>query len=287
MNPCVMSRLRTRTLLTATQLFLLLHLLAPKPRPPLPSEKTYITTSPNSIRTGPRQLPCWHDRWLAETRLDRRTEGATIPAREGFPTAVLEAGSIEPAEIEMSVVIPAYNEEERLEPALEEMVAFLNQRFGRSLPQTTQQVGPESKSQRGGRRLVFENGRAPRPVAGYEILIVNDGSTDRTVDVALAFARKHALHDILRVVTLKRNRGKGGSVTHGFRHVRGEYALFVDADGASRFSDLDKLIQGCDDVVDGSNRGVAIGSRAHLVGSEEVVKVGQTILARQPGTASH
>ncbi len=78
---------------------------------------------------------------------------------------------------------------------------------------------------------------------------------------------------MLRVVTLEKNRGKGGGVTHGLRHVRGEYAVFADADGASRFSDLGKLIEGCEDVVDGSNRGVAIGSRGHLVGSEAVVKV--------------
>lgn len=109
-------------------------------------------------------------------------------------------------------------------------------------------------------------------VSGYEILIVNDGSTDRTVDVVLEFGRRHKLHDILRVVTLVKNRGKGGGVTHGFRHVRGAYVVFADADGASRFSDLGKLIEGCEDVVDASNRGVAIGSRGHLVGSEAVVQ---------------
>ena len=108
---------------------------------------------------------------------------------------------------------------------------------------------------------------------GYEIIIVNDGSTDKTVDVVLDFARKNDLHDVIRIVTLEKNRGKGGGVTHGLRHVRGEYALFADADGASRFCDVRKLIEGCEEVVDGSHRGVAIGSRAHLVGSEAVVKV--------------
>lgn len=110
-------------------------------------------------------------------------------------------------------------------------------------------------------------------VGGYEIIVVNDGSSDKTVDVVLKFAQEKGLHDILRVVSLERNRGKGGGVTHGLRHVRGEYALFADADGASRFSDVGKLIEGCEEVVDGSHRGVAIGSRAHLVGSEAVVKV--------------
>jgi dolichyl-phosphate beta-glucosyltransferase len=108
--------------------------------------------------------------------------------------------------------------------------------------------------------------------------VVNDGSRDKTVDVVLNFAKDNGLHDVLRVVNLERNRGKGGGVTHGLRHVRGEYALFADADGASKFSDVGKLIEGCEEVVDGSFRGVAIGSRAHLVGSEAVVKVGSSSL---------
>jgi len=75
-------------------------------------------------------------------------------------------------------------------------------------------------------------------------LVVDDGSKDKTVDVVLQFAQDNGLHDILRVISLARNRGKGGATTHGFRHVRGEYVLFADADGASRFSDAGKLIEG-------------------------------------------
>ncbi len=77
----------------------------------------------------------------------------------------------------------------------------------------------------------------------------------------------------LRVVSLERNRGKGGAVTHGMRHVRGKYVLFADADGASKFSDVAKLLRACRAVADERGRAVAIGSRAHLVGSEAVVKV--------------
>ena len=197
----------------------------------------------------------------------------------------------------MSVVVPAYNEEVRITAALEEMVEYLDQQFGR--PNNNQLLHPErqdrsaqKQNKKGKRattphRLVFRPDSpttAPPPgtgfppfeppqPSGYEILIVDDGSRDRTVEVALSFSRKHALHDILRVVKLEKNRGKGGAVTHGLRHVRGKYAVFADADGASRFSDLGRLIEGCEDVVDGSNRGVSIGSRAHLVGSEAVVKV--------------
>lgn len=111
-----------------------------------------------------------------------------------------------------------------------------------------------------------------KSVRGYEIIIVNDGSSDNTVGVALECSRRHGLHDILRVVTLERNRGKGGGVTHGFRHVRGEWVLFADADGATRFADLGSLIEACQSVLDSGGRGVAVGSRAHLVGSDVVVK---------------
>jgi glycosyltransferase involved in cell wall biosynthesis len=161
----------------------------------------------------------------------------------------------------MSVVIPAYNEEERMNIMLEEAVVFLDAEYGR--------VPGKSKTKSNGSL----GSKAGKRVGGYEILIVNDGSKDKTVEVALAFSRKYALHDILRICTLKENRGKGGAVTHGFRHVRGEYTVFADADGASKFEDLAKLVQGCDEVADEPKRGIAVGSRAHMVGSEAVIKV--------------
>ena len=148
----------------------------------------------------------------------------------------------------MSLVVPAYNEEERLTGMLEEALSVLDNTYGRI-----------SKGKGTG--------------TGYEILLVNDGSKDKTVQVALDFSRKNNLHDVLRIVTLEENRGKGGAVTHGMRHVRGEYAVFADADGASRFTDLGKLVEGAKKVMDVEGRGVAVGSRAWLVGSEAVVKV--------------
>lgn len=227
-----------------------------------PSEKTYLTTTPDGSTSKPRQLPCWHDRWLAERRLSEDTAGSGDQAFD-----IPDSGSIEPAEVRVSVVFPAYNEEDRILPTLEEAVAYLDEHFGR--PPSGKKVVGSPATPRRRAALNFP----PENLSGYEILIVNDGSRDRTVDVALEFSKKHGLHDILRVVTLEQNRGKGGGVTHGFRHVRGEYVLFADADGASKFSDLGRLVEGCEEVVDGSHRGLAIGSRAHLVGSEAVVKV--------------
>lgn len=267
-------------------IYLFLHLFAPKPRPVLPSEKTYITTNPDGTISSPKQLPCWYDRWLAERHLSEASNTTKPPPGSDIPDGlpVPDTGAIEPAEVEVSVVVPAYNEEDRIVPALEEMVDYLDARFGRP---TSVAAGGSKKEKTDSRpstphhRLVFKNsaperGGGGKVGGGYEIIIVNDGSKDRTVEVALDFSRRKGLHDVLRVVTLDKNRGKGGGVTHGFRHVRGEYIVFADADGASRFSDLGKLIEGCEDVVDGSIRGVAIGSRAHLVGSEAVVKVFDT-----------
>ncbi|KAG5965208.1 hypothetical protein E4U58_002910 [Claviceps cyperi] len=260
-------------LLGLFSLFALLHLVAPKPRPSTPSEKTYVTSSPSGEPTTPRQLPCWYDRWLAERRLQKQTQDCP---HEGHLSP--DAGSIEPAEVRLSVVFPAYNEEKRIIPTLEEAVDYLDEHVGRHTD------AKASTLPHGGRRhhrVSSSSDSTPsRQTSGYEILIVNDGSCDKTVEVALDFARKRGLHDILKVVSLVKNRGKGGSVTHGLRHVRGEYVLFADADGASRFSDVGKLIEGCEEVVDGSLRGVAIGSRAHLVGSEAVVKASQYLRRR-------
>lgn len=181
-----------------------------------------------------------------------------------------DTGSIEPAQVSVSVVIPAYNEQDRIIPALEEAVEYLDAQFGRTSTPSSRVQSPTTPQPH--RHVFRKPGHETKEVSGYEIILVNDGSTDKTTNVVLEFSRQHKLHDILRVVTLEKNRGKGGGVTHGLRHVRGEYAVFADADGASKFSDLGKLIEGCHDVVDASNRGVAIGSRGHLVGSEAVVK---------------
>ena len=251
-----------------------LHIVAPIPRLPRRSEKQYVTILPNGRRSQEKDLPCWIDKWSAEKETAKRKAGAgaakpVVPPQ--FP--------IEEAELFMSVVVPAFNEEERLVGMLEEAVDYLVNEFG----------GAHERPQEKG------NAKDKGLQKGWEIIIVDDGSTDATVDKALEFAREHQLsqhkkpasgpwksdlthaehiaHGSIRVVSLEENRGKGGAVTHGMRHARGQYVVFADADGASRFSDLGKLIEGCKSVEDKQGRGVAIGSRAHLVGSEAVVKV--------------
>ncbi|CAM9021581.1 unnamed protein product [Wickerhamomyces anomalus] len=105
----------------------------------------------------------------------------------------------------------------------------------------------------------------------FEILIVDDGSKDGTAEYALdlAFNYFELYPGQLRVVKLVKNRGKGGAVTHGIQHVRGKYAVFADADGASQFSDVSKLIKAAESI---KGPAVAVGSRAHMVNSDAVVK---------------
>lgn len=169
---------------------------------------------------------------------------------------------------------------------LEEAVAYLDATYGRPKNETSTgrttstSVSNDSKMKLRGRNDASTTSETvtstaitnPPSPSGYEILLIDDGSKDATVQVALDFSKKHHLHNTLRIISLTSNRGKGGAVTHGLRHARGLHALFADADGASRFSDVSALIAGCSAVADSSGRAVAVGSRAHLVGSEAVVK---------------
>lgn len=258
--------------------YIALFVVAPVPREPLPEEKKYRTLAKDGSITEPQQLPCWQD---------TLSKGARQPP---------ERPTLEKAELYMSVVIPAYNEEKRLGGMLEEAVNYLERTYGTlrnedGIPKegtTARQRKPANGSTNG------HAANGPAHEKGWEIIIISDGSTDKTEETAFTFARDHqlSLHPkgyagpwtpstqegvhippgTIRVVTLAQNRGKGGAVTHGMRHVRGQYVVFADADGASDFQDLGKLVTACQEIEDAEGRGVAVGSRAHMVGSEAVVK---------------
>ena len=83
-----------------------------------------------------------------------------------------------------------------------------------------------------------------------EIVVVDDGSHDNTVDVALAAGA--------RVLRNPGNRGKGYSVRHGMLKAKGELALFSDADLSAPIEELDSLW----DAVEQQGANCAIGSRA-------------------------
>ncbi|KAI9832183.1 MAG: hypothetical protein M1819_004535 [Sarea resinae] len=300
------------------KLYLTLYLVAPVPRSPLPTEKTFRTILPSGAVSDPKPLPCWQDKHLAshEALRQRRRQQSSNADDDDLV-------ELEEPEVFVSVVVPAYNEEKRLGGMLEEAVDYLQREFGDShsgeggesvlnpAGQPKQQQNGNgngngnggSKKKKSKSKSTTPNGKTPPTSAskpthptGWEILIVSDGSTDATEQTALSFARTHQLslhpppvpgprtphpthsthipHGSIRVIRLASNRGKGGAVTHGLRHVRGAYVLFADADGATRFSDLGPLLHMATAVCasDAHQRAVVVGSRAHLVGTTAVVK---------------
>lgn len=114
---------------------------------------------------------------------------------------------------------------------------------------------------------------ASKAARTYEVLIVDDGSSDGTSAFALELAEKAYSAADIRVVTLEKNLGKGGAVRHGMLHGRGRKLLMVDADGASRFEDLELLWDALDVLSPDNSAAAVVGSRAHLVKTEAVVKV--------------
>src|SRR5277367_1657513 len=164
------------------QIYLALFILAPVPRDPLPSEKTYITTTPGGGTTSPALLPCWHEAWLSDHKKAEKAGKSAGQSNE----------KIEDAEVVMSVVVPAYNEEDRLEGMLEEAIEYLDVEYGRSTKVSskakvnghttgTTKNGDGNAAQKRESK-VSDHVSGPR---GYEIIVVNDGSKDKTVDVAL------------------------------------------------------------------------------------------------------
>ena len=147
----------------------------------------------------------------------------------------------------LTVVIPAYNEAERLPRTLRAAVQYLEKRGMR-----------------------------------YEILTVDDGSRDETNEVArqvaaeLAPAMRHGTMEPLRY---EKNRGKGYAVRYGVLRASGELILFMDADLATPMEELEKLEAA---LIHEKGTEVAIGSRP-LRESELVVR--QPIYREMAGRA--
>ena len=91
-------------------------------------------------------------------------------------------------------------------------------------------------------------------MAGIEILVVDDGSTDDTAQIAQDWARDMPS---LRLISNPENRGKGYSVRHGMLEARGRVALFTDADLSSPIEESEKLLSAIR-----AGNDIAIGSRA-------------------------
>lgn len=119
----------------------------------------------------------------------------------------------------LSLVIPVYNESSRILSTLRQVLDFLESR-------------PES----------------------YEVIVVDDGSTDRTAERVQEFCRDKRR---VRVLRYPGNRGKGFAVRTGMLNAQGEYLLLTDADLSAPLAEMDRLLEPLRSGYD-----VVIGSRA-------------------------
>src|SRR4051794_27698553 len=139
----------------------------------------------------------------------------------------------------ISIVIPAFNEETRLPATLQTVLAFLHERHWRFC----------------------------------EVLVVDDGSTDRTAALAAAF--QPANPNVL-LFRNDRNRGKGYSVRRGILKARGDWILFTDADLSAPIAELDRLVE----AAGRHDASVVFGSRAL---DSSLISVEQSALRRTAG----
>ena len=103
----------------------------------------------------------------------------------------------------LSVIIPAYNEEKRLSKTLEEIDKYLSKQN-----------------------------------YDYEILVVNDGSKDKTAQV---IRDRVSVIQNLRLIDNKKNNGKGYVVRQGMLEAKGEYRIFTDADNSTSIDQVEKM----------------------------------------------
>ena len=124
----------------------------------------------------------------------------------------------------LTVAIAAFNEEHRLPQALDRALATLT-----TWTQT------------------------------FEVVVCDDGSTDRTVEVVEDYA-----HRGVRLVRLRRNRGKGAAVRAALLASRGEYVLFSDADFSTPITELPRVLH----PLEAGEAEITIGSRRQADGSD-------------------
>jgi len=121
--------------------------------------------------------------------------------------------------MEISIIIPAYNEERRILPTLEKVYGYFSEK----------------------RKMDFE------------IIVVDDGSKDNTEKVIKNFAKDK--FERVKLIKHRKNKGKGAAVKTGVLEARGDLILFTDADLSTpieEFEKLKKTIERGYDIVIGS-----------------------------------
>lgn len=128
----------------------------------------------------------------------------------------------------LSIVIPAFNEEKRIGTTLRAIHAFV----------------------------------AAQTYA-VEVIIVDDGSSDRTSNIVNEFP---ATHTQLRLIQLPKNQGKGAAVRAGMLQAQGTYRLYMDADNSTSIEQVTGMLVAAEKGAD-----VVVGSR-HVPGSVIITK---------------
>ena len=206
---------------------------------------------------------CWAAYQALSLLVRRLDEDAQVPRtyllEDPYSAKRIPAPSIhnEPSK-SLTVVFPAYNEGARMDPAIEEALEHLAVRHKQE------------------------------PGFSYEVIVVDDGSTDDTYLHGMKFVERLGL-DTVRVIRFPVNRGKGAAVRAGVLAARGEVVLFADADGATQFSDVERLRARLGDIAAAAagtgeggggglfsgiadRQGVVAGSRAHLESTAAVTQ---------------
>ncbi len=133
----------------------------------------------------------------------------------------------------LSVVIPAYNEENRISNTLLDIDRYLSKQD-----------------------------------YAYEILVVNDGSTDKTAQIVNKFSKLVAQ---LKLIDNQQNHGKGWVVRQGMLEAEGEVRLFMDADNATTIDHFEKMIplfkEECDIVIGSRDKKDVKGARQEVAQS--------------------
>jgi len=142
----------------------------------------------------------------------------------------------------LTIVVPAYNEAERISPALDELFGWLRR------------GGPARSS-----------GRSSDEIGTWDVLVVDDGSSDDTVDIVEARPEAQPGEDgsppRLRVLR-RRHAGKGAAVTAGVLAADGDMVVFTDADMATPPDQIPLLTEAL------ATADVALGSRVQPDGSD-------------------
>ncbi|MBS3162247.1 glycosyltransferase family 2 protein [Candidatus Woesearchaeota archaeon] len=117
--------------------------------------------------------------------------------------------------MELSIIIPAYNEEKRISSTLDDYAKFFNNIYKKN----------------------------------YEIIVVLNGCKDNTLVVVKNFSKKYSS---VRFLDFKEAIGKGGAVIEGFRSAKGKLIGFVDADNSTKadaYYELVRNIDGYDSII--------------------------------------